>query len=226
MITKNHEILEKQNNQPDFAFQEEENNLVAKTGENDNSWNLPEVFFFLARLRDINIFNFKVNKIVKKITESLDLTTNFFGDNINKLMLLISMECLLRTGTNNNNHEINGNIDRYTVIESGRLEEYIKRIKVSLKEIKDHIGKHNELNQRSERLINYNSVQYWFYEQLYQNAGFPSFESLMSTYPELYTILNDSCKTIPIFTKYENNKHVDLGLWNGLAGFGMQLISH
>lgn len=188
----------------------------------DLTWDYPALLWFLAELYEQNIFNFKVEKIIKRLTESLSNESNLPKMQSNRLLLALALTKLQKNNsgqpttnnerqTKNNSKAIVKSSNYRTIFESSNIE---KRISTLLYGINRKTIK-SELSPNNATLRYGTSGVAWIYQQLHRQTGDNHFKEEMEYWHQLPF---KSEKSNEIFSGINNESLNAWGMLEGLAG--------
>lgn len=188
----------------------------------DLTWDYPALLWFLAELYEQNIFNFKVEKIIKRLTESLSNESNLPKMQSNRLLLALALTKLQKNNsgqpttnnerqTKNNSKAIVKSSNYRTIFESSNIE---KRISTLLYGINRKTIK-SELSPNNATLRYGTSGVAWIYQQLHHQTGDNHFNKEMEYWHQLPF---KSEKSNEIFSGINNESLNAWGMLEGLAG--------
>jgi|GEM_PF-759965 len=156
----------------------------------DLTWNYPVLLWFLAELYEQNIFNFKVEKIIQRLTEPLSNESNMPKLHSNRLLLALTLTKLQQTATKKlqtknhkprtRNHEqkTTNNIKPSNQVELSNFPNIEKRISnllygINRKTINSELPTHNTTLRYGT------SGVAWIYLQLHHQTGDNHFKEEM-----------------------------------------------
>jgi hypothetical protein len=153
----------------------------------DLTWNYPILLWFLSELYEQNIFNFKVEKIIKRLTEPLSNESNLPKMQSNRLLLALALTKLQKNNsgqpTTNNERQTKNNSK--AIVKSSnslRKESYGQTI---IEQLSNLLTKINRNTIKSELSPNNATLRYgtsgvaWIYQQLHHQTGDNHFKEEM-----------------------------------------------
>jgi lantibiotic modifying enzyme len=195
----------------------------------DLTWDYPALLWFLSELYEQNIFNFKVEKIIQRLTEPLSNESNLPKIQSNRLLLALALTKLQKNNsgqpTTNNERQTKNNSQ--TIVKSSnslRKESYGQTIFESSnieKRISNLFYGINRNTIKSELSPNNATLRYgtsgvaWIYQQLHHQTGDNHFNKEMEYWHQLPF---ESEKPNEIFPGFKNENLKAWGLLEGLAG--------
>ena len=195
----------------------------------DLTWDYPALLWFFAELYEQNIFNFKVEKIIKRLTEPLSNESNLPKLQSNRLLLALALTKLQKNNsgqpTTNNERQTKNNSQ--TIVKSSnslRKESYGQTIfepSNSEKRISNLFYGINRNTIKSELSPNNATLRYgtsgmsWIYQQLHRLTGDIHFKKEMEYWHQLPF---ESEKPNEIFPGFKNENLKAWGILEGLAG--------
>ena len=184
-----------------------------KNKQFDLTWDYPALLWFLAELYEQNIFNFKVEKIIQRLTEPLSNESNLPKMQNNRLLLALALTKLQKNNsgqpTTNNKRQTTNN--RQTTVAPSNLQTITTNL---LTEINRNTI-NSELPPHNVTLRYGTSGVAWIYQQLHHQTGDNHFKEEMEYWHKLPF---KSEKSNEIFPGINNESLNAWGLLEGLAG--------
>lgn len=201
----------------------------------DLTWDYPALLWFLFELYEQNIFNFKVEKIIKRLTESLSNESNLPKMQSNRLLLALALTKLQQIttnepGTTNNERQTKNNSQ--TIVKSSnslRKESYGQTIfepTNSEKRISNLFYGINRNTIKSELSPNNATLRYgtsgvaWIYQQLHHQTSDNHFKEEMEYWHQLTFEAEKQNKIFP------GNNNESLNAWGILEGLAGILLNN
>jgi Fe-S cluster biosynthesis and repair protein YggX len=192
----------------------------------DLTWDYPALLWFFAELYEQNIFNFKVEKIIKRLTKPLSNESNLPKLQSNRLLLVLALTKLQQITTNEPGTTNN---EQQTTPEQSsnalRKESYGQTIVEQLSNLQTIINnlltKINRNTINSELPPHNTTLRYgipgiaWIYQQLYGQTSDNYFKKEMEYWHQLPFI---SEKPNEIFSGINNESLKAWGILEGRAG--------
>jgi Fe-S cluster biosynthesis and repair protein YggX len=201
----------------------------------DLTWDCPALLWFLAELYEQNIFNFKVEKIIQRLTEPLSKESNMPKLHSNRLLLALALTKLQK----NNSGQPTANNERQTTVEPSKLQISVKSSssrtleqssnslrkesygQTIIEQLSNLLTKINRNTINSELPPHNTTLRYgtsgiaWIYQQLHRQTGDNHFKEEMEYWHQLPF---KSEKSNEIFSGINNESLNAWGMLEGLAG--------
>jgi lantibiotic modifying enzyme len=188
----------------------------------DLTWDYPALLWFLSELYEQNIFNFKVEKIIQRLTEPLSNESNLPKIQSNRLLLALALTKLQKNNsgqpTTNNERQTKNNSQ--TIVKSSNSRTIFEPTN-SEKRISNLFYGINRNTIKSELSPNNATLRYgtsgvaWIYRQLHRLTGDSHLKNEMEYWHQLPF---ESEKPNEIFPGIRiDNKHA-CGILEGLTG--------
>ena len=193
----------------------------------DLTWDYPALLWFLSELYDQNIFNFKVEKIIKRLTEPLSNESNLPKLQSNRLLLALALTKLHQTHkprTINNEPQTTvepSNLQTSVKSSNSRTLEQLSNSQTIIEQLSNLLtGIHrntinSELPKNNATMRYGTSGIFWIYRQLHRLTGDIHFKKEMEYWHQLPF---ESEKPNEIFPGFKNENLKAWGILEGLAG--------
>jgi hypothetical protein len=204
----------------------------------DLTWDYPALLWFLSELYEQNIFNFKVEKIIQRLTEPLSNESNMPILLSNRLLLALALTKLQTTVKSLNSRTVEQSSNSLTIVkQSSNSRTTVKPS--NFRTIIEPSNSQTIVEQQSNLLaeINRNTINSelpphnttlrygtsgmaWIYRQLHRLTGDNHFKKEME-YWHQFSIKSE--KQIEIFPDFNNES---LNAWGLLEGLAVKLLNN
>ena len=189
----------------------------------DPPWNYPVLLWFLAELHEQNIFNFKVEKIIQRLTEPLFKESNMPKLHSNRLLLALALTKLQKNNSGQpiTNNERQTKNNSQTIVKSSNSRTIIEQSSIWQTIISTLLSGINRNTINSELPLHNTTLRYgtsgiaWIYQQLYRQIGDNHFKEEMEYWQQLSF---ESETPYDVFPGMNNKDLNASGLLEGLAG--------
>ncbi|MBW6537170.1 MAG: hypothetical protein K0B11_19335 [Mariniphaga sp.] len=184
----------------------------------DLTWDYPALLWFFAELYEQNIFNFKVEKIIKRLTEPLSNESNFPKLQSNRLLLALALTKLQQKHETITANKKQRTINDDSQFNSRTFVKQLSNLQTIINNLLTGINRNTikfELSPNNATLRYGTSGVAWIYQQLHRQTSDNHFKEEM----EYWANLNLIPKNIEeLFFEVTTESTIGYGILEGFSG--------
>jgi len=180
-------------------------NLINSTDAFNLTWDYPVLLVFLAEVSQLNLFNFKVERMLKQLTVLLFQTKNLPQQQSKRLLLVLALEKLKSL--------------KIEQLLDGPIDRLIQNLMIGI----DRNDITEELVPNSAFMQNGTSGIAWIYKQLFQLTGKENYQTEILYWNNHSFEFDETDQGYAGFNVTKENEDKSFGLLTGLAGIGVMM---